>query len=77
MRTENVTRTVGIWSVFLFDCNCHTYMEAIEQIMFALNCTEHTSGQDTDMTQKFGSVAVYTGARDNCERVEVSLVMRG
>jgi endonuclease IV len=52
-------------------------MEAIEQIMFALNCTEHTSGQDTDMTQKFGSVAVYTGARDNCERVEVSLVMRG
>ncbi len=66
---KNITLKQKAWTVFLFDCNCHTYMEAIEQIVLAIACTEYTASHYADTAQKFGQVAIFSGTKDECEKV--------
>jgi hypothetical protein len=57
------------WSTILFDCNCHTFEAVIEQLMKAINCTYATASQLAHVADQLGSVAVYKGNKERCEKI--------
>lgn len=67
--TISSTKTEKLSEVVLFDCNCHTYAEAVEQIELAIKCTFETAVRYAGIAHQFGQATVYKGAHDDCERV--------
>jgi hypothetical protein len=57
------------WHVTLFDCYCHTYDEACNQLVEAIGCSSVTSMRYADLVQQFGSAVVFHGLESECERV--------
>jgi hypothetical protein len=58
-----------VWQTVLYNCECHTFDEVIEQIMLAIKCTEQTASQYANTAHDLGSVAVYKGTKEKCEQV--------
>jgi len=58
-----------MWQVVLFNCNCHTFDDVIEQLMKAIGCSEFTASQYANVAHKFDSVVVFKGEKEECERV--------
>jgi hypothetical protein len=57
--------------VVLFDCNCHTYADAVEMIQLALKCELTTAVRYAETAQMFGQVSVFKGPKEDCEsRIE-------
>jgi predicted nucleic acid-binding Zn finger protein len=65
----NKTHTERLSRVTLFDCNCHLYEEVIELLMKALKCDLVTALRYADTTQQFGQIDVFTGTKEDCEKV--------
>jgi hypothetical protein len=65
----NETKKEFIWKVVLFNCYCHTYDEAVEQIMLTLKCGYGAGGKYADSAEKFGSVDIYEGSFSECTSV--------
>lgn len=63
--------------VILFDCNCHTYAEAIEMIQFAIKCDLASAVRYAETAQMFGQVTVFKGLKEDCEKVAVLLSCTG
>ena len=58
-----------MWQVILFNCNCHTFDAVIEQLIKAIGCSSSTASQLAYVADQFGSVTVYKGEKEECERV--------
>ena len=58
-----------IWNVILFNCNCHTFDDVIEQLMLAIGCSSEKASQLAQVADQFGEVKVYEGSNEDCERV--------
>ncbi|KKR62840.1 MAG: ATP-dependent Clp protease adaptor protein ClpS [Parcubacteria group bacterium GW2011_GWB1_41_5] len=62
-----------IWQVILFNCNCHTFDEVIEQLVQAIGCSSATASQLAQVADQFGSVKVYEGEKESCGKVADTL----
>lgn len=69
LKTITDIKSELIWNVILFNCNCHTFDEVIEQLMITLGCSSEKASQLTYVADQFGSVKVYEGNKEDCERV--------
>ncbi len=49
------------WQTILYNCDCHTFDEVIEQLMLAIKCTEQTASQYAMTVHTLGSVVVFKG----------------
>lgn len=69
--TKRVTKLVPIfsWQTILYNCDCHTFDEVVGQIMLAIKCTKPTASQYAYTAHNLGSVAVFKGPKESCERV--------
>jgi len=63
--------------VVLFDCSCHLYAEVVDLLMKAIKCDLVTAVRYAEMAQQFGQVAVYKGAKEDCENVASILSSTG
>jgi ATP-dependent Clp protease adaptor protein ClpS len=57
------------WQTILYNCDCHTFDDVIEQLMLAIKCTEQTASQYAMTVHTLGSVAVFKGPKEKCEQV--------
>ena len=57
------------WKAILFNCNCHTFEAVTLQIIKAIQCTKEKAGNLAFFADRTGSVIVYEGTNDGCERV--------
>ncbi len=57
------------WQTVLYNCECHSFDEVIEQIMLAIKCTEATASQYAMTAHQLGCVAVFKGTKEKCEQV--------
>lgn len=69
LKTKTLIKPELVWSVVLFNCNCHTFDEVIEQLIKAIGCSSQTASQLSYVADKFGSVKVFEGSEEECERV--------
>ena len=58
-----------IWKTILFNCNCHTFDTVIDQLMKAIGCSSEKASQLAYVADQFGSVKIFEGSEDECERV--------
>ena len=83
MATKNETITITSVlvakesEVILFDCNCHTYADAIEMIQLAVKCDLTTAVRYAETAQMFGQVSVFKGPKEDCEKVATVLACTG
>jgi hypothetical protein len=63
--------------VILFDCNCHTYADAVEMIELAIKCDLTTAVRYAETAQMFGQVSVFRGLKEDCEKVASILSCTG
>lgn len=63
--------------VVLFDCNCHTYADAVEMIQLAVKCDLTTAVRYAETAQMFGQVSVFKGPKEDCEKVATVLACTG
>ena len=61
------------WKTILFNCDCHTFDQVERQLMKAIRCTLSRARQISTEVHTKGSAAVYRGARERCEAVEMVL----
>lgn len=69
----NVVEAVSLpalgWQTILYNCECHTFAEAVEQLMLATGCNEVKASHLAQIVHNFGSATVYKGTREKCEAV--------
>ena len=68
-RNHTSTRSQKQSEVTLHNCQCHTYMEVIHLLMKAIKCDETTAIRYAVTAEEFGSVVVYKGTKEDCEKV--------
>lgn len=69
LKTITLIKPELVWNVILFNCNCHTFDDVIEQLMAALGCSSEKASQFTYVADQFGSVKVYEGSKEDCDRI--------
>ena len=69
LQTINLIKPELVWNVILFNCNCHTFDDVIEQLMAGLGCSSEKASQLTYVADQFGSVKVYEGDNESCNKV--------
>ena len=57
------------WQAVLYNCDCHTYEEVIQQLMLAIGCSREEAYELAWIVDHHGRAAVYTGEKPDCERV--------
>ena len=57
------------WRAILFNCNCHTFDVVIDRLMKAIPCSRSKAGHLASVAHHTGSVKVYEGDKESCERV--------
>ena len=67
--THTRTRSQRQSEVTLHNCQCHTYMEVIRLLKKAIKCDETTAIRYALTAEEFGSVVVYKGTKEDCEKV--------
>lgn len=61
------------WRTTLFNCNCHSFDQVIDQLIKAIRCTQVKAKEHAMEVHKTGSSVVYTGCRERCEAVSMTL----
>lgn len=67
--THTSTRSHKQSEVTLHNCQCHTYIEVIRLLVEAIKCNETTAIRYAVTAEDFGSVVVYKGTKEDCEKV--------
>ncbi|MES2315321.1 MAG: ATP-dependent Clp protease adaptor ClpS [Patescibacteria group bacterium] len=67
--TIKLVKEEFVSQVILFNCNCHTFDTVIEQLIKAIGCSSARASQFAYVADQFGSVKVFEGEREKCERV--------
>lgn len=57
------------WKTILFNCNCHTFEAVTQQIIRAIQCTREKADDLAFFADSIGSVTIYEGTKDKCEKV--------
>ena len=71
--TEDFSASVAGWKTTLFNCNCHTFAEVINQLMKAVGCPLAEASQLASTVHETGSAVVYRGTKPDCDRIAASL----
>lgn len=69
LKTITLVKPELVWNVVLFNCNCHTFDDVIEQLMAGIGCSSEKASQLTYVADQFGSVKVYEGGKQDCDRI--------
>lgn len=59
----------GDYKTVLFNCNCHTFDAVITQIIRSIQCTREKAEGLAMFADEIGSVIIYEGSRERCEKV--------
>lgn len=57
------------WQAVLYNCDCHTYEDVIQQLMLAIGCSRDQAYEYAWIVDHHGRAAVYFGEQKDCERV--------
>lgn len=77
IEVEDFSASVAGWKTTLFNCECHTFAQVIEQLVTATGCSGAAASQLANTVHHNGSAVVYRGAKDECERVAKVLGLVG
>ena len=72
-RTADHDASTGGWKTILFNCPCHTFDQVEDQLIKAIRCTLSRARQYSMEVHTKGSAIVYTGHRERCEAVAMTL----
>ena len=56
------------WQAVLYNCDCHTYAQVIQQLMLAIGCSRDQAYELAWIVDHHGP-SVYFGEKAECERV--------
>jgi hypothetical protein len=59
----------NLWQAVLYNRDCHTYAQVIQQLMLALRCPRDHAYELAWIVDHPGRVSVYFGEKAECERV--------
>ena len=57
------------WQAVLYNCDCHTYAQVIQQLMLAIRCSQDQAYELAWIVDHHGRASVYFGEKTECERV--------
>jgi ATP-dependent Clp protease adapter protein ClpS len=57
------------WQAVLYNCDCHTYAQVIQQLMLAIGCSRDQAYELAWIVDHHGRASVYFGEKAECERV--------
>ena len=57
------------WQAVLYNCDCHTYAQVIQQLMLAIGCSRDQAYELAWIVDHHGRASVYFGEKPECERV--------
>jgi ATP-dependent Clp protease adaptor protein ClpS len=57
------------WQAVLYNCDCHTYAQVIQQLMLAIGCSRDQAYELAWIVDHHGQASVYFGEKAECERV--------
>jgi ATP-dependent Clp protease adapter protein ClpS len=57
------------WQAVLYNCDCHTYAQVIQQLMLAIGCSQDQAYELAWIVDHHGRASVYFGEKTECERV--------
>lgn len=77
LKTITLSKSELIWNVILFNCDCHTFDDVIDRLMDALGFSEQKASQVAYVADQFGSVCVYEGSREDCDKVANTIGITG
>ena len=69
LETERDAGLDNPWQVVLYNCDCHTYAQVIQQLMLAIGCSRDHAYELTWIVDHHGRASVYLGEKAECERV--------
>lgn len=61
--------SIAGWKTTLFNCECHTFAQVIEQLIKATGCSFADAQAHAHAVHHTGSAVVYRGTKPECERV--------
>ena len=70
--TTDSGQTSG-WKTILFNCECHTFDEVERQLIKATRCTLAQARRHSNEVHTKGLAVVYTGPKERCEAVAMTL----
>lgn len=65
------------WNVVLFNCYCHSFDEAVDQIINAIRCGFSDASSFARSAEMNGSTTVFTGSISECQKVAQTLGSTG
>ena len=57
------------WQAVLYNCDCHTYAQVIQQLILAIGCSRDHAYELAWAVDHYGRTTVYFGEKAECERV--------
>lgn len=57
------------WQTILYNCECHTFEDVVQQLMIAIGCSHLKGSHLAQIVHNFGSATVFKGTREKCEGV--------
>jgi ATP-dependent Clp protease adaptor protein ClpS len=57
------------WQAVLYNCDCHTYAQVIQQLMLAIGCSRDHAYESAWIVDHHGRASVYVGKKAECERI--------
>ena len=57
------------WQAVLYNCDCHTYAQVIQQLMLAVGCSPDHAYELAWIVDHHGRASVYFGEKAKCEHV--------
>ena len=61
------------WRTTLFNCSCHTFDQVISQLIKAIRCDKKKAQDFAKEIHTNGAAIVYSGCRERCEAVSMTL----
>lgn len=65
------------WRTIIFNCDCHSFNDAISAIQAATKCSREKAEQAAMNAHKNGSAVIYMGYREKAEMVAEVISQRG
>ena len=57
------------WKTILFNCNCHTFEDVIQQIIRAIQCTRQKASDLAFFADSTGNAIIYEGTKKKKKKV--------
>jgi len=77
IKIKTSTKLETTWNVVLFNCYCHSFDEAVEQITKAIGCSSDQAYTYARTAERSGDVTVFSGSFNKCEQIARTLGSTG